>query len=249
VEFLGRVDHQVKVRGYRVELGEVEAVLGEHEAVAESVVVLREERLVGYYVSRRKAGGERRVWGGAGSEQQSRELRGWLSARLPEYMVPWVLLAVERLPLTANGKIDVRALPAPEELPRSSEDSYVAPRTEVEEVLAGIWSKVLRVERVGARDNFFDMGGNSLLGTQIIARVRNIFEVPMSLRTLFESPTIAHIAALVSATHGSVEAAAIDVDTSKKKTDDLLAMIDELRDDEVDSLLGELLAEQEAGRE
>ncbi len=248
VEFLGRVDHQVKVRGYRVELGEVEAVLREHEEVAESVVVLREERLVGYYVSRSKADGERRVWGAA-SEQQSRELRSWLSARLPEYMVPWVLLEVERLPLTANGKIDVRALPAPEEIVHSSEGSYVAPRTEIEEVLAGIWSKVLRVERVGVRDNFFDMGGNSLLGTQIIARVRNIFEVPMSLRTLFESPTIARMAELVSATPEPEDAAAvIKIDTSKN-ADELLTRLDELRDDQVDSLLSELLAEQEAGRE
>ncbi len=187
VEFLGRVDHQVKVRGYRVELGEVEAVLREHEEVAESVVVLREERLVGYYVRRRRARGEE-------SESQSRELRSWLSERLPEYMVPWVLLEVERLPLTANGKIDVRALPAPEEIVHSSEGSYVAPRTEIEEVLTGIWSEVLRVERVGVRDNFFELGGHSLLAMQIISRVRETFQVELPLRILFDATSVEELA-------------------------------------------------------
>ncbi|HKU74237.1 MAG TPA: amino acid adenylation domain-containing protein [Pyrinomonadaceae bacterium] len=185
VEFLGRVDHQVKVRGYRVELGEVEAVLREHEEVRESVVVLREDRLVGYYVRR-----EKRV----DREHQSRELRSWLSGRLPEYMVPWVLLEVERLPLTANGKIDVRALPAPEEIARSSEESYEAPRTEIEEVLAGIWSEVLRVKRVGVRDNFFELGGHSLLAMQIISRVRETFQVELPLRILFDATSVEELA-------------------------------------------------------
>jgi surfactin family lipopeptide synthetase C len=135
------------------------------------------------------------VWGsGAGSEQQSRELRGWLSARLPEYMVPWVLLEVERLPLTANGKIDVRALPGPEELPRGSEYSYVAPRTETEEVLVGIWSEVLRMERISVRDNFFELGGHSLLAMQIISRVRETFQVELPLRILFDATTVEELA-------------------------------------------------------
>ncbi len=181
VEFLGRVDHQVKVRGYRVELGEIEAVLREHEGVAESVVLLREERLVGYYVRQRR---EREV--------ESRELRGWLSERLPEYMVPWVLVEVARLPLTANGKIDMRALPAPEEIPR--EESYEAPRTEIEAVLAGIWSEVLRVERVGVRDNFFELGGHSLLAMQIISRVRETFQVELPLRILFDATSVEELA-------------------------------------------------------
>lgn len=185
VEFLGRVDHQVKVRGYRVELGEVEAVLREHEEVRESVVVLREERLVGYYVRREKRGDR---------EHQSRKLRSWLSERLPEYMVPWVLLEVERLPLTANGKIDVRALPAPDEIPQSSAESYVAPRTEIEAVLAEIWSEVLRVKRVGVRDNFFELGGHSLFAMQIVSRVRETFQVELPLRILFDATSVEELA-------------------------------------------------------
>jgi amino acid adenylation domain-containing protein len=187
VEFLGRVDHQVKVRGFRVELGEVEAVLREHEEVAESVVVLREERLVGYYVRRRK----QRAKGGGG--EQSREMRVWLSERLPEYMVPWVLVEVEWLPLTPNGKIDMRALPAPEDVARS-EESYLAPRTEVEEVLTGIWSEVLRVERVGVHDNFFELGGHSLLAMQVISRVREMFQVELPLRILFDATNVEELA-------------------------------------------------------
>jgi amino acid adenylation domain-containing protein len=187
VEFLGRVDHQVKVRGYRVELGEVEAVLREHEEVAESVVVLREERLVGYYVRRRSARGEER-------EQQSRELRSWLSARLPEYMVPWVLVEVDRLPLTPNGKIDVKALPGPEDLVLHSERNYVEPRTEIEAVLAGIWTEVLRVKRVGVRDNFFELGGHSLLAMQILSRVRETFQVELPLRILFDATNVEALA-------------------------------------------------------
>src|SRR6185295_5101814 len=136
---------------------------------------------VGYYVRRRR---EREV--------ESRELRSWLSDRLPEYMVPWVLVEVARLPLTANGKIDVRALPPPEEIPR--EESYEAPRTEIEAVLAGIWSEVLRVERVGVRDNFFELGGHSLLAMQIISRVRETFQVELPLRILFDATSVEELA-------------------------------------------------------
>ena len=156
IEFLGRVDEQVKVRGVRIEPGEVEAALREHGTVAEAVVMAREDevgekRLVAYVVGR---DGEAVV--------SSSELRRHLQERLPEYLVPTVFVALAEIPLTANGKIDRRRLPAPAAAGR--EEEYAEPRTPVEELLAGVWAEVLRVERVGVRDDFFELGGHSLLG-------------------------------------------------------------------------------------
>ena len=162
VEYLGRLDYQVKVRGHRIELGEIEAALGTHAAVQQAVVVARgagaEVRLVAYVVGREA------VAAGA--------LRAYLQERVPGYMVPaaWVMLAA--LPLTANGKVDRGALPAPEGVRRELARAYVAPRTAVEEELARIWGEVLGLERVGVADKFFELGGDSILSIQIIARAR-----------------------------------------------------------------------------
>ncbi|MEW5929610.1 MAG: amino acid adenylation domain-containing protein [Gemmatimonadota bacterium] len=192
VEFLGRTDHQVKVRGYRVELGEIEAVLRMHGQVKEAVVLLREDvpgqpRLVAY------------VTGEAGAEPSAAGLRAHAAEQLPEYMVPGAFVVLERLPVTSNGKVDRRALPAPE---RASEGEYVEPRTAVEELLAGTWAELLHLERVGAADNFFGLGGHSLLATQVVSRARQAFGVEVPLRALFEAPTVAGLAARIEALRG-----------------------------------------------
>jgi amino acid adenylation domain-containing protein len=184
VEYLGRIDQQVKVRGFRIELGEVEAALLRHPAVAEAVVLAREDRpgdrrLVAYVVPRPE------------HASVNGELRLFLKDNLPAHMVPSAFLVLPRLPLAPSGKVDRRALPAPEEAP--AEDTYVAPRTPVEELLAGIWAEVLKVERVGVHDNFFELGGHSLMATQVVSRVREALQINLGLRQLFEAPTIAEL--------------------------------------------------------
>jgi amino acid adenylation domain-containing protein/non-ribosomal peptide synthase protein (TIGR01720 family) len=188
LEFLGRIDQQVKVRGFRIELGEIEAALGQHPAVREVAVVAREDapglkRLAAYLVT------------DEGQELAGHELREFLKRRLPDYMLPSAFVRLETLPLTPNGKVDRRALPAPEGDRLELEAIYVAPRTPVEEMLANIWADVLRLERVGMHDNFFDLGGDSLLALQVInkASTTGLWFVP---RQLFEHQTIAELAAV-----------------------------------------------------
>ena len=180
LEYLGRQDDQVKVRGYRIELGEIEAVMREQEGVKEAVVVAEERgeerRLVGYVVA---------------EEWKEKEWREGLKKRLPEYMVPGVWVRLEKLPLTANGKVDRKALPKAEV---SGEREYVAPRNEMEQLLAEIWGEVLGVERVGSTDNFFELGGHSLLATQVMSRVREVFGVEVALREVFERPSVGELA-------------------------------------------------------
>jgi hypothetical protein len=181
LEFLGRLDQQVKLRGFRVEPGEVEVVLRAHAGVKEAAVVVRggeeqEKRLVAY-VARN------------GEQLEEAELRQYLRGLLPEYMVPAAIVFLEALPLTANGKLDRRALPAPAAADEGL--NYVAPRTPVEEVVAGIWAEVMERQRVGVYDNFFELGGHSLLALKIISRVREELVVELPLRRLFESPTVA----------------------------------------------------------
>ncbi|HEX2187720.1 MAG TPA: amino acid adenylation domain-containing protein, partial [Longimicrobiaceae bacterium] len=183
LEYLGRIDQQVKVRGFRIEPGEVEARLLEHPGVRQTVVVAREDasgewRLVAYVVGEAEADG----------------MREHLRRSLPEYMVPGAFVALDRLPLTPNGKLDRGALPAPE---YAAEERYVAPRTPVEEVLAGVWADVLRLERVGAHDSFFELGGHSLLAMRVVSRVQEVFGVELPLRALFEAPSVAALAGRV----------------------------------------------------
>src|SRR5229473_2311589 len=199
LEFLGRIDEQVKIRGYRIEPGEIEAVLREQGGVREAAVVAREEegqkRLVAYV-----------VWEEGDGKPSVGELRKVLQGRLPEYMVPSAFVFLERLPLTANGKLDRRALPKPGERPEQGRE-YVGPRTAVEEILCGIWAKVLGLERVGVEDNFFELGGHSLLATQAVSQVRKAFSVELELRRLFESPTVMELAKAIerARTHGPKE--------------------------------------------
>jgi len=188
LEFLGRVDQQVKIRGFRVELGEIEAALAAHPAVRENVVVLREDRpgeraLAAYVVS------------GADPRELAAELRQALAEKLPEHMVPAAFVTLDALPLTPTGKVDRRALPEP----TWETADYAAPRTPTEEVLAGIWTQLLRVERVGTGDDFFALGGHSLLATQLVSRVRDVFAVELELRRFFEASTLGLLAAEVDA--------------------------------------------------
>jgi amino acid adenylation domain-containing protein len=184
LEYLGRLDEQVKIRGFRIELGEIEARLAEHPEVREAVVLARED-----------VPGDRRLVAYVVGAVEADALRAHLRQSLPEYMVPGAFVALDALPLTANGKLDRKALPAPELA--SAEDRYVAPRTPVEEVLAGIWAEVLRLERVGVTESFFDLGGHSLLATRLVSRVRVVFGVELALRALFEGPTVAELAKAV----------------------------------------------------
>jgi len=190
IDFLGRIDDQVKFRGYRIELGEIEAVLGQHDAIQQAVVVAREDqpgdrRLVAYAVA------------SPGMSALASELRSYLQQKLPEYMVPAAFMFLESMPLTGNGKLDRKALPAPEQTRPDLNEEYTAPRTADEELLAGIWSEVLKVKKVGIYDNFFDLGGHSLLATQVVSRIRSAFSIEFPLRSLFELPTIAEVAAMI----------------------------------------------------
>jgi acyl-coenzyme A synthetase/AMP-(fatty) acid ligase/acyl carrier protein len=176
IEYLGRLDFQVKIRGFRIELGEIEARLAEHPGVRDVVVMARagtdEQRLVAYVVGSVDAEG----------------LRAHLRRSLPEYMVPSAFVVLDALPLTPNGKLDRKSLPAPGN-PADTE-RYVAPRTPVEELLAEIWAEVLRLERVGVHDNFFDLGGHSLLIMRLLAKVQATFDLELSIRTVFSMPTL-----------------------------------------------------------
>ncbi|HET6314002.1 MAG TPA: amino acid adenylation domain-containing protein, partial [Chloroflexia bacterium] len=189
IQFLGRLDHQVKLRGFRIELGEIEAVLRQHPAVRDTVLMVREDvagdkRLVAYVVPAQAI--------------TPADLRGYLRKHVPEYMVPSAFVLLEKLPLTPNGKLDRRSLPAPE-LERGEGREYVAPRSPVEEALVGIWASVLGVERVGVHDNFFELGGHSLLATQALSRVRDVLHVEMTLRRIFETPTVAKLGESIEA--------------------------------------------------
>jgi acyl-coenzyme A synthetase/AMP-(fatty) acid ligase/acyl carrier protein len=201
IEFLGRIDHQVKIRGFRVELGEVETVLGQHPGVREAVVLAHEfapgdKRLVAYVAAE------------PGAEPGVSELRNFAARKLPEYMVPGGFVVLERLPLTPNGKVDRRALPAPEQTRPDLSQTFVAPRTELEEVLALVWCEVLGLDRAGVHDDFFELGGHSLLATRLVARVNDAFETALPLRAVFECPTVAAFAERMTA--GGTNRAAVE---------------------------------------
>ncbi len=206
LEFLGRLDQQVKIRGFRIEPGEIEARLRQHPAVREAVVLVREatpgdRRLVAYLavndenVAQSDQGAADQP---ASSAALQRELRDLLSEQLPDYMIPAAFVLLTAMPLLPNGKIDRRALPAPD-WQQSASTNFVAPRTPTEEVLAAIWAEVLGVERVSIHANFFDLGGHSLLATQALSRVRKAFQVNPPLRVIFEKPSIAGLAAVIDA--------------------------------------------------
>jgi amino acid adenylation domain-containing protein len=195
LEFLGRVDHQVKVRGYRIELGEIEVALSRHPGIREAVVLAREDvpgeqRLVAYVVPA-AAAAEPAEGDGAGRVDA---LRAFLLASLPEPMVPWDFIAMERLPVTANGKLDRAALPAPRDARGAAAPAYVAPRNELERAIGAAWREVLGVERIGVRESFFQAGGSSLLMARLQSRLRQTLARDIPFVELFKHPTIESLA-------------------------------------------------------
>jgi amino acid adenylation domain-containing protein len=190
VEILGRSDGQVKIRGFRIELGEIEAILTSHSDIREAVVLVREDkagdvRLIAYAVSQ------------FNKKLTSHELRTFLKRKLPEYMIPSAIMMLDALPLTPNGKIDTRALPVPE-ASIELQETFVPPRTPVEEALTRIWAEVLSTDKIGVRHNFFELGGHSLLATKIMSRIPGSFQVELALRTLFEKPTVEELAVAIT---------------------------------------------------
>jgi amino acid adenylation domain-containing protein/non-ribosomal peptide synthase protein (TIGR01720 family) len=205
LEFLGRMDHQVKIRGFRIELGEIEAVLRGHEALKDVVVLARDaetapsdKRLVAYLVPTLRAESQDKAIDEGPLTPD--DLRSYVRQTLPDYMVPSAFVWLDEMPLTPNGKVNRRALPAPDWSRRDLQSAYVAPRTPVEEMLANIYAQLLGVERVSVRDSFFDLGGHSLLATQLVSRLREFFQLELPLRELFEATSVAELADRVVAT-------------------------------------------------
>jgi acyl carrier protein len=191
LEYLGRVDNQVKVRGYRIELGEIEATLASEPRVKSCAVVVREsepgnKQLVGYVVPR------------GDSSPTAEDLREFLKQKLPEYMAPAHFVFLDSIPLTTNGKVDRKALPAPSNGSDSTGGESAAPRTETEKAIADIWAKLLKVERIGIHDDFFDFGGHSLMAMRAVSQIEERFAVNLSLAEFLETPTIAALAKKLS---------------------------------------------------
>lgn len=202
LEFLGRMDHQVKLRGFRIELGEIEAILEGSPNVAHSVVVVREDRpgdrrLVAYVVP------------ASDHPIHLAELRSHLRERLPDYMVPAALVELQSLPLTSSGKVDRRALPAPDDSRPQMDSGYVTPANPIEQQLASIWAEVLGIDEIGIQDNFFDLGGHSLLAVRLFARIEQSFGRRLPLAVLFQHGTIEHLASLLANSHPETEAATV----------------------------------------
>jgi amino acid adenylation domain-containing protein len=198
IEYLGRIDHQVKIRGFRIELGEIEAVLSQHPAVGKVVVLAQEDianhlRLVAYVVLDKQAA------------PTTSDLRRFLQQKLPEYMMPSAFVLLEALPLTSNGKVDRQALLTPNLNGSELNANFVAPRTAAEKIVADIWKQVLGINQVGIHDNFFELGGQSLLATQVFFKLRRIFQVELSLRHLFETPTVEGLVNVIEQNRGGRE--------------------------------------------
>jgi amino acid adenylation domain-containing protein len=248
IEFLGRIDQQVQIRGFRIELGEIEALLGQHPALQAAVVLTHEAapgdlRLVAYAVPEQDV--RERAAGNSEYDRRSiladhqtslvGELRAFLQEKLPDYMVPAVFVLLEALPLSANGKVDRRALPCFDATCLELAESFVAPRNAVEEVLAQIWSDILGNERVGIHDNFFALGGHSLLATKVIAQIREALDLELPLSRLFETPTVADLATMIL--QSAEDVARIE------RTAQLLLWLAQASDDEMETLLGQEIVE------
>jgi acyl carrier protein len=223
LEFLGRLDDQIKLRGFRIEPGEIEAALARHDAVEAAVAIAREDaagdqRLVAYVVARSEP------------PPTVGELREFVKRQLPDYMVPSAVVLLDELPLTESGKVDRKLLPSPESAREDHDSPYVTPRTPIETVLAGLVAGVVELDRVGVHDDFFtDLGGHSLLAMQLMSRVRDSFDVDVPLRRLFEAPTVAGLADAL------LEYATPRVEVERKA--ELLLAVSELSDEEVEQML------------
>jgi non-ribosomal peptide synthetase component F len=220
LEFLGRVDDQVKLRGVRIEPREIEATLRRHPTVREAVAVVREfavgdRRLVVYAVTE--------------SEIDQAALREYLRGKLPEYLLPSSFVLLEKLPLLPSGKVNKNALPMPEMTREAVAEAYVAPRNAIEEAIAGTWSELLGVAQVGIYDNFFELGGHSLLAAQVIVRLRDKFAVDVPLRSLFDAPNVAGLALAVMQSQSQI----LDL----TETENVLAELEALSEEEAQSLV------------
>ena len=222
IELLGRADAQVKLRGFRIELGEIEESLKRLPEIHDAAVIVREDqpgdqRLVAYLV--------------ASSKIQSAQIRAQLQDRLPVHMIPSAFVFLERLPLTPNGKIDRKSLPQPEASRREEDETYVAPKTPTEELLANIWGELLKVQQVSINDNFFSLGGHSLLATKVVARLQNAFGVKIPLRKIFEVPTVEGLAMVVDEILSS--------STEDAELAALLAELEGMSDEEAERMMAE----------
>jgi acyl carrier protein len=226
LQFIGRVDHQVKVRGFRIELEEIEQALRTNERVSDAVVLVTEDagadkRLVAYVVAAR------------GTELTGSDLRESLTSRLPAYMLPSAFVMLDTLPLTPNGKLDRRALPRVEHQGTDLSVDFAAPRGFLEESIAKVWCSLLKLERVSVQDNFFELGGHSLLAAKLISNLRRDMNISLKLIDVFQSPTIASLAALI-----------YQRQTEDEPEDDLVSLLAELQglsDDEAALTLAEEL--------
>ncbi len=241
LEFVGRIDDQVKFHGYRVELSEIKNALNQHEQISDSVVVIATDNdgnrvMVAYYVSTQ--------------ELETAQLRSFLSGSIIEATIPNYFVHLRELPLTPNGKLDYQALSTLEEVRArlrvaSTEVARVAPRTPVEEAVAGIWVEILRVEQVGIYDDFFELGGHSLMATRVISRVRTTFGVELPLQVLFQTPTVAGLSTAITqklAGQGDMSDSKIEaLPQANGSFDQLLAELEELSEDEARTMLGLLI--------
>jgi amino acid adenylation domain-containing protein len=225
IEFLGRLDAQVKLRGFRIELGEIEAVLNQHPGVCQNAIALRAYEdpqpgkcLVAYVVPRREQAAD------------SAELRRFLKTKLPDYMVPSGFEFLDALPLTTNGKLDRKALPAPDHTQLENNRIFIAPRTADEAAVAEIWSSVLGIEKVGIQDNFFDLGGHSLLAIQIMLRLSDRFRTLLPLRMLFEKPNVEELALEITKT--------LTEKVGPTKLRGILSELESMSDDHAKKVLG-----------
>jgi non-ribosomal peptide synthetase component F len=199
IQLIGRTDHQIKLRGHRIELGEIEVVIERHPEVLQAVVALQGEgngqQLIAYIKH-------------SGDAVDTGSLRSWLQERLPDYMVPSIFIVLEEIPLTPNGKVDRKRLPKPEASTRETSTPMASPRNRVEEQLVQIWSEILGVKRVGVRDNFFDLGGHSLLLVRVHARLRHELDPDVAVIDLFRYPTIESMASWLNRRSQSLTIAA-----------------------------------------
>src|SRR5215213_3371591 len=237
IEYVGRKDSQVKYHGHRIELNEIKRALNRHPQIRDSVIVIARDKtgndaMIAYYVSRQ--------------EIDSTELHAFLTDSIIEETIPNVFVHLKKLPLTLNGKLNLRALPTLDEVKQRAQHTYVAPRNQIEEQLAEIWKQVFGVERVGIHDNFFELGGHSLIATQVIGRVRQKLQTELLVRSVFEAPTIAELAVAIEKLEQQPQTshARINRRIDAQRAGDLLSKVDELSESEMDALLAEMLAEE-----
>jgi tyrocidine synthetase III len=235
IEYACRKDGQVKYHGHRIELNEIKRALNRHPQVRDSVIAIARDKtgndaMIAYYVSRH--------------ELDSAELHAFLTDSIIEETIPNVFVHLRKLPLTLNGKLNLRALPTLDEVKQRAQHTYVAPRNQIEEQLAEIWKQVFGVERVGIHDNFFELGGHSLIATQVIGRVRQKLRTELLVRSVFEAPTIAELAAAIVKLEEQPKITKINKRIDAQRAGDLLSKVEELSGSELDTLLAEMLAEE-----